>query len=160
MQWIIQGCVTIYNSSWNIQSCAMMSWWTLQGNITVCTQVAIQGHVIIYNDKTSKATLPSATANGPQNVIYNICTAPEPTKAVSYCHGEPVKVTSLSVVYHPRLQNHLQTWQRLKQITHNVTTWFRKPSTYLVKTFSWILVFQLHTILCVHSLWLSKGRVS
>ena len=63
-QWIIQGCVTICNSSWNIQSCAIMSWWTLHGTITVCTQSSIQGCVIIYNDKTSKATSPSATANG------------------------------------------------------------------------------------------------
>jgi len=50
-----------------------------------------------------------------QNVIYNICTAPEPSKPVSYCHGEPVNVTSLSAVNHPTLQNHLQqTKRRLK----------------------------------------------
>jgi hypothetical protein len=51
-QWIIQGCFTICNSSWNIKSCAMTSWWTLQGNITVCTQSVIQDCVIIYNDIT------------------------------------------------------------------------------------------------------------
>jgi hypothetical protein len=96
-----------------------------------------------------------------QNVIYNICTATEPSKAVSYCLGEPVKVTSLSAVNHPRLQNHLQqTRQRLKQTPHNVTPRFRKPSTYLVKIFSRILVFQLHTIFCAHSFWISKSRVS
>jgi hypothetical protein len=96
-----------------------------------------------------------------QNVIYNICTAPEPSKGVSYSHSDRIKVTLLSVVNHPWLQNHLQqTWQMLKQTPHNVTPRFRKSSTYLVKIFSWILVFHLHIILCAHSFWLSKGRIS
>lgn len=160
-QWIIQGCVTICNSS---ETCKAVPWrpgelfkvillsapnWPSK---VVLSSIMIKHQRLLHHLQQTMDH---------QNVIYNICTAPEPSKTVSYCHGEPVKVTSLSAVNHPRLQNPLkQTRKRLKQTPPKVTTRFRKPPTYLVKTFSWILVFQLHTIICAHSFWLSKGRVS
>jgi len=144
----------------------MMFWWTLQGNIIVYSQSAIQGCVIIYNDKTPKATTPSATANGPskyhlqhlhRNWTIKGCLILSWWTSQSYItlSSESFKATKPPttkkdrgwnrhhIMWHPDSGNHLHTWWRYSHefwcssyTLYSVLTVFDSPKVGFHKLYS------------------------